>query len=70
MSKYPMIWHEQVCPKCGRNDECDGSMVEMEGDQAWQIVTCSCGARYIEVYEYHHTEVWSDDWDEDCEEEA
>lgn len=62
MSDYPKIYHKQVCPKCGKNDVADGGFVEINGNTAWQEVTCNCGATYIEVYEYKQTEVYHEDW--------
>lgn len=66
--EYPKVWHKQVCPKCGKDDVEEGGFVEIAGDIAWQEVTCSCGARYIEVYKYDRTEVPSKDWLDGCEE--
>ena len=65
MSDYPKIYHKQVCPRCGKDDVFEGGFVEIDGDTAWQQVTCNCGYRYIEVYRYERTEVYdyhNNDW--------
>lgn len=56
------VFHKQVCPKCGKNDVEYGGFVEIDGDEAWQKVTCACGMQYIEVYKYERTEVYCEDW--------
>lgn len=66
----PKVYHEQVCPRCGKDDVFEGSTVEVNGDVAWQQVTCNCGYRYVEVYKYYCTEVYADDNDSLDEEEA
>ena len=53
MSDY-IIYHEQKCPDCGRNDA-EGGFVEIDGNVAWQELICGCGCVYAEVYEYKET---------------
>ena len=48
------IYHEQKCPDCG-SVYAEGGFVEIDGNEAWQKLTCECGCVYVEVYEYNET---------------
>lgn len=41
----------QVCPVCNKKYTVEGGSVEMDGDKAYQEVTCtSCGASWTDIY--------------------
>lgn len=56
------VYTKQECPKCGEKTCVEGGHVEIDGDRAWQRITCmECGCVYVEVYKYEQTEIWDEE---------